>query len=184
MFGSINSRYQVLDDPSLLERYKKTGNLEILGVLYHRYMHLVFGVALKHLKDPEDSKDAVMQIFEKLVDKLREHQVDNFKPWLYSVTRNHCLELIRRKSRFQNLEGTLMESDDFMHLNGEENDSYKTDLTMALSRLSEHQQRCIKLFFYEKRSYQEIAEETGYELKKVKSYIQNGKRNLKNLLDK
>ena len=77
-----------------------------------------------------------------------------------------------------------MESDDFMHLNGEENDFYPADLTKALSKLSEHQLICIKLFFYEKRSYQEIAEETGYELKKVKSYIQNGKRNLKNFLEK
>ena len=87
MFGSINSRYQALDDSILLERYKESGNLELLGVLYHRYMHLVFGVALKHLKDPEESKDAVMQIFEKLVEKLKEHEVQSFKPWLYSVTR-------------------------------------------------------------------------------------------------
>lgn len=184
MFGTANSKYDILDDTSLLERFKKSGNLEFLGVLYHRYMHLVYGIALKYLKDPEQSKDVVMQIFEKLVEKLPSQEVENFKSWLYVVARNHCLGILRQKRITESIEHTFMESDEYVHLNGEEKDQYEALLVKALSNLSEHQQQCIKMFFYENRSYQEIADQTGYDLKKVKSYIQNGKRNLRIYLDK
>ena len=184
MFGSVSSKYSILDDTGLLERYKKTGDLEFLGTLYHRYMHLVYGVALKYLKDPEPSKDAVMQIFELLVDKTKHHEIRNFKSWLYTVTKNHCLGLIRKQPVTENIEMFFMESDQVFHLNGEQQHQYDQLLSRALESLSEHQHRCVKMFFYQNMSYQQIAQETGYDLKKVKSYIQNGKRNLKIYLDK
>ena len=184
MFGSARSKYSILDDHSLLSRYQNTGEMEYLGTLYHRYMHLVYGVALKYLKDPEPSKDAVMQIFELLVDKARQHEISNFKAWLYTVTKNHCLGLIRKRPATENIDGIFMESDHHYHLNGEQKEQYEQLLSRALDNLSEHQNRCIKMFFYQNMSYQQIAEETGYDLKKVKSYIQNGKRNLKIYLDK
>jgi RNA polymerase sigma-70 factor (ECF subfamily) len=147
-------------------------------------MHLVYGLALKYLKDPESSKDAVMQIFELLIEKARYHDVRNFKSWLYTVTKNHCLGLIRKKPLNERIEGLVMESEDILHLNGELTDPNNKLLAQALDNLSEHQHRCIKMFFYQDMSYQQISQETGYDLKKVKSYIQNGKRNLKLYLDK
>lgn len=183
MFGSSSSKYTILSDESLLERYHKTGNLEYLGTLYHRYMHLVYGVALKYLNDPESSKDAVMQIFEILVEKIRHHEIRNFKSWLYTVTKNYCLGLIRKNKIKQNIEEFVMESDGILHHNGASEEQNQRLLSQAVANLSEHQHKCIKMFFYQNLSYQEIAEETGYDFKKVKSYIQNGKRNLKIFLD-
>jgi RNA polymerase sigma-70 factor (ECF subfamily) len=183
MFGSARSKYSILNDTSLLERHKKTGNLDFLGVLYHRYMHLVYGVALKYLKDREQSKDAVMQIFEILVDKVPDQDIRNFKSWLYVVTKNHCLGIIRNKPALERIDNLFMESDELIHHNGERQDQHKELMSRAMENLSEHQHICIKMFYYQSMSYQQIAQETGYGLKKVKSYIQNGKRNLKIYLE-
>ena len=52
-------------------------------------------------------------------------------------------------------------------------------LEKGLEELKEDQKIGIKLFYLESKSYQQIADQTGWDLKKVKSEIQNGKRNLK-----
>lgn len=183
MFGSSNTTYGALDDEALLARYKQSGDLELLGALYHRHMHLVYGVSLKYYKDPEESKDAVMQIFEKLVDVIPDQEIHNFKSWLYVVTRNYCLMALRKQKVEIDSQSIFMETDYLLHLNGEEQEDHQASLDKALLNLPEHQRRCIQLFYYQNQSYLEIAEETGYALKKVKSYIQNGKRNLKIYLD-
>ena len=184
MFKGFKSRYASLDDLELLENYQKTSDVEFLGVLYHRYMHLVYGLSLKYLKDPEESKDAVMQVFEKLTQILPNQDIKNFKSWLYVVTRNHCLWLLKKRKLRVNVEQAFMESSGLLTLNGKEDAEHEKKLGLALNSLSEPQRRCIRLFFFENQSYRQIAESTGYELKKVKSYIQNGKRNLKIYLDR
>lgn len=183
MFGPGSSKYRSLDDAALLHQYRQTGNLEVLGALYHRYMHLVYGVSLKYFKDSEESKDAVMQIFEKLVDAIPKQEIHNFKSWLYVVTRNHCLMAIRKHKIEVDSQSIFMETDRFQHLNGEEKEEHQASLDKALLNLSEPQRRCVQLFYYQNMSYQEISDETGYQLSKVKSYIQNGKRKLKIYLD-
>ncbi len=178
-------------DLELIGMYKQTSDLKILGQLYSRYTHLVFGVCLKYLKNSDDSKDAVMQIFEKLIDSLLKHDVQNFKSWLHVTSRNHCLmELRKRKSHkiiassdFSIVES--MESPLSVHHNDE--DLLNEDLLLmkkCMEKLSEEQKYCIKLFYLEERSYNEVSLESGYELKKVKSFIQNGKRNIKNCIEK
>ena len=183
MFGKTPSAYQNRSDTELLKQYGTNGDLEILGVLYQRYMHLVYGVCLKYLKEPEASKDAVMQIFEKLAKKVPEQEITHFKSWLYVVTRNHCLMSLRQQQKRKNTEALFMESTINLHLNGESDEVHSKLITKAIATLSEEQQHCIKLFYFQSLSYQEIADETGYKLKKVKSYIQNGKRNLRIYLD-
>ncbi len=182
------------DDNNLLEQYRTTGDLALLGALYDRYMHLVYGTCLKYLKNAEDSKDAVMQIFEKIVESLLHTEVDNFKSWLYVVAKNYCLMQLRAsKTRQQNghyadhiLENN-MELGYNLHL---DNDGKGTDeinlqlLEKGMNILPSEQKQCITLFYMEQKCYKEIEEITGYELKKVKSYIQNGKRNLKIFLEK
>ena len=178
-------------DQELILLYKKSGDLEILGELYQRYTHLVFGVCLKYLKNKEDSKDAVMQIFEKLIDSLLKHEVQNFKSWLHVTSRNHCLMQLRKRksskvsssSDFLTIES--MESSISLHHNDE--DLLNGDLLLmkkCMEDLSEEQKNCIKLFYLEERSYKEVSLESGYEIKKVKSFIQNGKRNIKNCIEK
>lgn len=175
------------DDSSLIAAYKQNGDLEVLGELYNKYMHLVFGVCFNYFKDEELSKDAVMQIFEELVVKLKVHEVQNFKSWLHVLTRNHCLMALRKSSKNPTitLEDNFVENGDFVHLDIE--DAKETQLTVmekCMETLSEEQRKSVDLFYLQEKCYKEVADITGYEMLKVKSYIQNGKRNLKICIEK
>lgn len=175
------------DDSSLIVAYKKTGDLEVLGTLYNKYMHLVYGVCFNYFKDEELSKDAVMQIFEELVVKLKMHEVQNFKSWLHVLARNHCLMALRKsaKNLTVTLEDNFVENGDFVHLDMD--DAKETQLTVmekCMETLSEEQRRSVDLFYLQEKCYKEVADITGYDMLKVKSYIQNGKRNLKICIEK
>ncbi len=186
-FIKNTSKSQSPDDAELVALYQKSGDLDILGNLYNRYMHLVYGVCLSYFKDEEQSKDAVMQIFEELVTKLRIHQVQNFKSWLHVLTRNHCLMALRKQNRnpLVPMDENFVEKDDFVHLDID--DTKETRLTImekCMETLSEEQRKSVDLFYLQEKCYKEVAEITGYDMLKVKSYIQNGKRNLKICIEK
>ncbi|MEJ5962087.1 RNA polymerase sigma factor [Pedobacter immunditicola] len=175
------------DDAALIALYKKTGDLEVLGELYGRYMHLVYGVCLKYLQDEAKSQDAVMHIFEELIQKLKIHEVQNFKSWLHVLCRNHCLMALRKsgKNKTVSIEDTFVENTEFVHLNID--DTKEQQLTLmekCMESLPEEQRISVDLFYLKEKCYKEITEITGYDLNKVKSYIQNGKRNLKNCIEK
>src|SRR5690606_5310061 len=145
-------------------------------------MPLVYGVCLKYLKSEEQAKDAVMQIFEQLISKLRVHEVSNFKSWLYSLTRNYCLMELRssKKHEFVNLEDYGVEKEVFLHPEDARTDEPELrKMEKCMEQLPEEQRVSIDFFYMQQKCYKEIAELTGYDMKKVKSYIQNGKRNLK-----
>jgi len=186
-FIKNTSRIEEQDDLSLVAAYQKSGDLEVLGELYNKYMHLVYGVCFNYFKDEEPSKDAVMQIFEELVSKLRIHQVQNFKSWLHVLTRNHCLMALRKSSRNPTvtMEDNFVENSDFVHLDID--DTKETQLTImekCMETLSEEQRISVDLFYLQEKCYKEVADITGYDMLKVKSYIQNGKRNLKICIEK
>jgi RNA polymerase sigma-70 factor (ECF subfamily) len=181
-------------DAELISQFTSTGDSKILGELFLRYSHLVFGVCYKYLHNTDDSKDAVIDIFDNLGKLLKTHQIRNFKPWLYSVAKNHCLMQIRKKS-VENLSIPLLENEenetdfmefpDFIHLINERDEEEKLSLLYkCVDELEEGQKICISLFFLENKSYKEIYDKTGYDFKKVKSFIQNGKRNLRLKLEK
>lgn len=174
-------------DESLVLQYRKEGNLQVLGVLYQRYMELVYGVCLKYLQDPEAARDAVMQIFEVLVTKLRSHEVEKFRPWLYTLARNHCLMHLRSQKhrRTTDIDPALMQSDEELHLNGVMEKEAKLDqLESCVDTLPEGQRQAIRMFYLEQRCYQDIATETGQAWNTVRSLIQNGRRNLKICMEK
>ena len=186
-FIKNTSKIKEQDDSSLLAAYKKSGDLEVLGALYNKYMHLVFGVCFNYLKDEEQSKDAVMQIFEELVVKLKVHQVQNFKSWLHVLSRNHCLMALRKsaKNPIVAIEDNFVENGDFVHLDMD--DTRETQLTVmekCMETLPEEQRKSVDLFYLQEKCYKEVADLTGYDMLKVKSYIQNGKRNLKICIEK
>lgn len=157
--------------------------MEYLSTLYQRYMDLVFGVCLKYFKDAERSKDAVMDIFEELNNKLRLHEVENFKGWLHVLARNYCLMQLRspRNMKTTEFNANFMQSAENTHLNGEavEKETNFVKMEQCLETLPQEQQETVKLFYLENKCYNEIAEITGHEWNKVRSYIQNGRRNLK-----
>ncbi|MEQ9468741.1 MAG: sigma-70 family RNA polymerase sigma factor [Ekhidna sp.] len=171
-------------DELQLQFYRNTGNQEVLGELYNKYMHLVYGLCLKYLKNRDDAQDAVMSIYEQLSEKLLTTEVQHFKSWLYMVSKNHCLMQLRKKNPEVHTE-VFMESGEEMHLNNEKMELEKdlTALEACIEELKEEQRHCVKLFFLDKKSYQQVNEETGLDMKKVKSHIQNGKRNLKMCLE-
>ncbi len=175
------------DDRTLVAAYQQSGDLEVLGILFNRYMHLVFGVCFNYFKDEEQSKDAVMQIFEELVTKLKAHQVQNFKSWLHVLTRNYCLMALRKSSKnpIVSIDDNFVENKEFVHLDID--NARETQLTImekCMETLSKEQRISVDLFYLQEKCYKEVADETGYDLVKVKSYIQNGKRNLKICIEK
>lgn len=176
-----------LTDLELIAKYRETADNYYVGELYTRYTHLVFGVCMKYFKNESDSQDAVTQIFEKLLNDLKVFDINNFKPWLYQVVRNHCLMQLRknqtvtkRKDEYANSVKSNVEYEQSMH-HVDEADTEKevAKLREAINELKSEQKLCVELFFLQEKSYVEIAEETNFTLKQVKSYIQNGKRNLK-----
>jgi RNA polymerase sigma-70 factor (ECF subfamily) len=171
-----------LPDKELVSLFRTSGNMEVLAVLFQRYMELLYGVCLKYLKQPEAAKDAVMQIFEELVQKLPKHEVDNFKSWLHTLAKNYCLMQLRTPKNLKTTEFNpdSMQLEEEMHLNGvllkEEN---LQKLERCLQTLSQEQKQTVELFYLQNKCYKEIAAITGIEWTKVRSFIQNGRRNLK-----
>lgn len=170
-----------LTDDALIEQFK-SGEQAALGILFTRYTSLVYGTCMKYLKDRDESKDAVMQIFEKLNQSLRQHEVSNFKSWLYVSSRNHCLMYLRsRKGKeTKDITESVMESEYVLHLENEpELEQNLTKLEKCIEELVQEQQLCVRLFYIQEKCYKDVSDETGFDLGKVKSFIQNGKRNLK-----
>lgn len=170
-------------DEALLAAYRKGGDLEVLGRLYERYVELIYGVCLKYLKKEADAEDAVMAIFEQLVEKVKTHEVQNFRSWLYVLAKNHCLMQLRKPQR-------EFSEADFMHLDGEVHpaeeerpEEQEAQLRDCIGQLPEQQRATIELFYFEEKSYQEIAVLKKEELGKIRSFIQNGRRNLKICLE-
>lgn len=167
-------------EESVLAQYRQGGDPENLGLLYKTHLPLVYGVCLKYLKDREASQDAVMDIYESISQKLLVAEVTHFKSWLYTVTKNHCLMILRKQKPIVSDE-RIVEFSDPVHLK-EDKIALESDLVSleeCISELKEEQKRCVKKFFLEKKCYSIVAEETGLSLKHIKSHIQNGKRNLK-----
>lgn len=172
-------------DQELLCLYKESGKTSYLAVLFERYSHLIYGACLKHLANDENAKDVFMEVYELLAVKLLSHEVTHFKSWLYRVTFNQCMQFLRKsineekKSReFQLTVNEDVEFDLFNHPSIDREVLLK-HLEDCIDQLKEEQANSIKLFYLKQLCYNEIVEQTSYALKKVKSYIQNGKRNLK-----
>ena len=181
-------KYKNTSDQQLLEYFYADHNPEWLGILLTRYTLLLLGVCMKYLKNEEEAKDSVQQIFLKVITELKKYKVDYFKSWLYMVAKNHCLMKIRGAHGKIPVELT----DRYLTAADKEPDKQEMiqdELTLelmseALHELSKEQFQCVTLFYLQKKSYQEISDATGFTLMQVKSYIQNGKRNLKLLIEK
>ncbi len=178
-------KYNDIDDKELLQRYYRENSNEWLGVLLQRYTMLLFGVCMKYLKNEEDAKDSVQQVFLKVINDLPKYKVEFFKSWLYMVAKNYCLMKLRDKGKF------TAELNEQMHSTPDdtdtkavalEKDSQLNQVEEALQLLNEEQKQCVTLFYLQKQTYQQICDRTGYSVMQVKSHIQNGKRNLKILM--
>jgi RNA polymerase sigma factor (sigma-70 family) len=174
-------------DLELLQKYKDSSDLYWLGLLFERYTSLIYGVCLKYLKNEQAAEDACLGVFESLVEKAIRHDISNFKSWLHVLTKNYCLMEIRKNNRRgeQTTQPEIMHSLDQRHhiIEMAEEDMTKQHLKTCIDQLSIHQKDCIEAFYFEGYTYKEIAEARAEDLGKVRSYIQNGRRNLKNCLE-
>ncbi len=173
-------------DAELVQQYRENGNMDTLGELYNRYMELVYGVCLKYMKEPEDAKDCVINIFEELVIKLRKYEVDNFKGWLYQLSKNHCLMKIRSDKKIPiNIDADVMHLSENNHLdNAMEKEKDLNSMENCIEQLPGDQKKAIQLFYLEEKCYKDISAITNTEINMVRSFIQNGRRNLKICMEK
>ncbi|MFL5810957.1 MAG: RNA polymerase sigma factor [Flavisolibacter sp.] len=180
------NRYDHISDSELLDLYYKDKNQEWIGILLERYTLLLLGVCMKYLKDEHEAKDCVQQIFLKVLTELPKYRVDYFKSWLYMVAKNHCLMRLRDKGNkdLKELnEKYAAETDSNLYDLSKDDKAYDF-LEESIKELNEEQRQCVILFYLKKKSYAEISAATGYNATQVKSYIQNGKRNLKTILER
>lgn len=182
-----------LTDEELIERFKRSGSEHFMNELFGRYYAVIYGFCLKHLYDKEICKDATNSIFELLLKKIPENDIQHFKAWLFTIVRNYCFSSLRKQQKstdlhekwenFEKKSESFMENEGFERLINREG-ALKEKIDKALGQLPKGQAACIRLFFLEEKSYKEIVAETAYDLKQVKSFLQNGKRKLKVLLEK
>jgi RNA polymerase sigma-70 factor (ECF subfamily) len=186
----IPKRNRYTTDDELIADFTFSGDLDILGELYSRYMHLVYGVCLKYLRNKDEASDAVMQIFEKLINDIPKQKIENFRSWLHVVTKNYCLMQLRSdKSKRERLEEWMndpvvfMENNITMHPVDEERTDIDKRLSECIEKLKDEQKECVLLFYFENKCYKEISGSLAIDEKKVKSHLQNAKRNLKICLE-
>lgn len=183
MFGKKDN--SKLDDLELVHRFRFSYDTKYVGELYLRYTHLIYGMCLKYLVSEGEARVAVIEIFEKLIVDLKKHEIKNFKAWLYTVTKNHCVVKIRKENAGDikaneypkiTIENTELEK--FLNIDSKNNHDLKL-LSEAINQLVPNQKQCIEMFYLEGKGYEDIVKNTGYDTMAIKSYIQNGKRNLK-----
>jgi RNA polymerase sigma factor (sigma-70 family) len=182
-----NKAASPLPDRELVATFQQTADLVVLGTLYERYMDLVYGVCLNYLKDPERAKDSVLQIFEELISKVQKHQIENFRAWLYQLTKNHCLMQLRSDKKFVKVpvDVGLMQYEENVHLNGElEHAANVQALQNCLAQLNAEQRQAVELFYLQGKSYKEIVLLMAMDVNSIRSFLQNGRRNLKICMDK
>ena len=186
MFAFRSSKTDSPQDHELLQQYQKRMDLQILGDLYQRHTEMVYYVCLRYLQDPERSKDAVMDIFEELIYKVNKQEIKDFPRWLYVLSKNHCLMYLRsqkNKSPISLDEFVKFPEELHQYEHQDEKERQLTAMESCLEKLPDKQQQSVRLFFLEEKCYKEISDSTGYSLNEVKSYIQNGKRNLRNCME-
>ena len=187
-FQPVNPKlHKHITDQELLERFYADHDNQWLGILLERYTLLLLGVCMKYLKDEEQARDSVQQIFLKAITELHKYRVEYFKSWIYMVAKNHCLMQLRDRPGKNtvevkdNIPAEAIEGDKESLISNERTYKYMSE---ALKELNADQQLCVTLFYMEKKSYQQIAEQTGFSMMQVKSHIQNGKRNMRILIEK
>ncbi len=190
---STDSKKHLIDisDADLLEEIQISRNSNYLPILYKRFEAAVFGVALAMLKDFHAAEDAAGRTWVIIIEKIYDHKIVSLSNWILTISRNTCISYYRRKKytkRFvktgiMQVNDPTVDPDFYLEDNFELEEKLEMEMMDALERIPELQAKCVKLFYFEKMSYSEIAEELNLELKIVKSYLQNGKRLLFNELN-
>ncbi len=186
----FKKKKEYVNDEDLLLQYKQSGDKDLFADLFKKHVTTVYGTCLFYLQDKDEAQDATMVLFEKLMLDISTREINNFKAWLSFVVRNHCISLIRKsktasknkKSYYEfEMEETSYEAEE--KIQSVSDDVLLQEMKNCLPRLKDKQRICVERFYLQNKSYQDIADETGYSLNEIKSHIQNGKRNLKLMIE-
>ncbi len=188
MFFKIKHNTDALSDAEIIAKYKSSNDVYFVGELYKRHSHLVYGVGLKYLQNKDEAKELTMIVFEKIINSLLSTEVKSFPAWLYVIARNESFTILKATKTESGLENLENIADNFVEFDAEINHINEAEIKEAalaecMKKLIVEQSTCIKMFYYKELTYADIEKKTGYAIKKVKSYLQNGKRNLKNCLE-
>ncbi len=183
----LNRNTREYSDKELLALIEQTGDVTYIGELFKKYSVMLLGFSMNYLKSEAAAKDAVMDVFEIVLLEIPKGTVKNFRNWLFVVARNYCYKVLREEKQLLDYEEVLGEHEsDFVEEDAEtlrdKQEAQLAHLETAMGQLKEEHKKCLTLFYYQNKSYKEVAAITGFEVKKVKSYIQNGKRNLGNMI--
>ena len=185
LLGFIKKISSSYSDGELVQQYKQTADMNVLGDLYQRYMDLIYGVCLKYLKIPDDAQDAVINIFEELIIKLQKYEVENFKGWIYQLAKNHCLMKLRSSKTKPVNDVEVVHLAEIMHLDDVvDKESNLVLMEGCIEQLPVEQKNVVQMFYLDEKCYKEIAEYNQTDINKVRSFIQNGRRNLKICMEK
>ena len=174
---------EYISDDELVSHFKKTGDKNTFAELYKKHVKVVYGACLFYLQDKAEAQDATMQLFEKLMIEFKNRDITNFKGWLSFVVRNHCISIIRKNKSHYEFEYEQPNAETEEKINSVNEDELLQHMSDSLPLLKDKQRICIELFYLKNKSYQDIATETDFSINEIKSYIQNGKRNLKLLIE-
>ena len=181
-----SQKYNDTSDSELLQNFYADHDNDWLGILLPRYTLLLLGVCMKYLKNEEDAKDCVQQIFLKIISELHKYRVEYFKSWIYMIAKNHCLMKLRNKGKVPvelNEQFISVPDETEEKISLIEKDVLLHKLRTTIKNLNIEQQQCVSLFYLQKKSYSEVSEITGFTIMQVKSHIQNGKRNLRLMME-
>jgi RNA polymerase sigma-70 factor (ECF subfamily) len=176
-----------MTDDELVSRYKSTSDQKWLAMLFSRYLHLIYGICLRYTPDTQEAEDFTHGIYERLVDKVKSQDIKRFRNWLYMLSKNYCLEQIRKFTGKANIEfeSHLVQFDQSVHpIEENENEKRFIQLEKCIDKLNIHQKNSIRLFYYKNKSYAEISGIMNQDIGMIRSHLQNGRRNLKNCMDK
>jgi len=168
------------DESSLLQKYIKTKNLAHLLDLYKPYMHLVYGLAFKFVREPKQSQEIVYCIFKKLIKEVKKQEIRVFGSWLYALSREYCVKW-RQRSRSEAgkviaLGGSSSTPITFYDEDDEAFEAELSSMEDEINNLKKEQEKCLQLFFKEQKCFQEIAKITGWDVSLIKRHIRNAKR--------
>jgi RNA polymerase sigma factor (sigma-70 family) len=162
----------------------RNGNLQAFSVLVEKYQKLVYTLALKLLKKPEDAEEIAQDTFIKAYQKLDSYEgKSKFSTWLYSITYNACIsELRKRRIEFKSLDDTRISDQDELKMHDYYREVKKEDqekyLNLALEKLPEDDQVLVTLYYYESQSMDEISVITGLTVSNIKVKIHRARKKM------
>jgi len=162
----------------------KKGNVQAFSFLVEKYQKMVYTLALKLMKKPEEAEELAQDTFVKAFQKIDSYEgKSKFSTWLYTIAYNSCIsELRKRRIEFKSLDDRQVTEDDEQKMVDYYRETKKEDqekyLNLALEKLPEDDQVLLTLYYYENQSMDEISVITGLTVSNIKVKIHRARKRM------